>query len=331
MTFTCLLSQLAHFEVLTPCPEESLSFYTNVLGLHETGREGQSVYLRCWGERFHHSVVLTEGPAPAVIHVGWRSAGPQHLEEAVRRLQDRGCGEGWKEPVTGHGPAYRYRTPGGQLHEIFWEVDRIPAGHDVRSQFPNRPNRMTLRGLPVRQIDHVTAPAPDVLAAARWFRDVLGYRFMEYVLVNPGSSTLGFATVTTNEKSHDVGINRDPDGIPGRTHHVAFWVDESADVYRAADLLIEAGFPLDYGPTRHGIGENTCVYVKEPGGMRIELFSGGYRSYEPDWVPVEWTRELGSNDLYRTADSPPSFRTMIPDAHGAVLVDEWSETHARVS
>jgi catechol 2,3-dioxygenase len=43
-----LIAHLAHVEVLTPKPEESLAFYTDVLGLVESGRAGQSVYLRAW-------------------------------------------------------------------------------------------------------------------------------------------------------------------------------------------------------------------------------------------------------------------------------------------
>ena len=70
-----LLSQLAHVEVLTPTPEESARFYTDVVGLEESGREGQSVYLRGWGERFFHSLQLTEADAPGLGHIGWRAPG----------------------------------------------------------------------------------------------------------------------------------------------------------------------------------------------------------------------------------------------------------------
>ena len=38
-----LISQLAHVEVITPKPEESLRFYRDVLGLEVSGQEGQSV------------------------------------------------------------------------------------------------------------------------------------------------------------------------------------------------------------------------------------------------------------------------------------------------
>ena len=65
-----LLSQLAHVEVLTPVPEESHRFYRDVVGLEESGREGQSVYLRGWGERFFHSLQLTEAASPGRLAPG---------------------------------------------------------------------------------------------------------------------------------------------------------------------------------------------------------------------------------------------------------------------
>ena len=38
-----LLSQLAHVEFAAPVPQESLAFWTELVGLEETTREGQSV------------------------------------------------------------------------------------------------------------------------------------------------------------------------------------------------------------------------------------------------------------------------------------------------
>jgi catechol 2,3-dioxygenase len=51
-----LLSQLAHVEILSPRPQDSVDFFTRVLGLQESGRDGRSVYLRGWSEFFHHSL-----------------------------------------------------------------------------------------------------------------------------------------------------------------------------------------------------------------------------------------------------------------------------------
>ena len=40
--------------------EKSVDYYTNIIGLEETGRMGNSVYLKAWDEFDHHSVILTK-------------------------------------------------------------------------------------------------------------------------------------------------------------------------------------------------------------------------------------------------------------------------------
>ena len=75
-----LIAHLAHVEVLAPNPEESLPFYTDVLGLVESGRAGRSIYLRAWGEWGHHSLQLTEAPRAGLGHVGWRTCSPEDLD-----------------------------------------------------------------------------------------------------------------------------------------------------------------------------------------------------------------------------------------------------------
>jgi len=155
-----LLSQLAHVEILTPVPEDSLRFYKQVLGLEESGRDGDSVYLRGWGEFFHHSVQLTAADAPGLGHIGWRTDGPEQLETAVRRIEESGSGEGWFEDAVGHGPAFRYRTPGGHLHEVFWEVDRHSPPPELAPIWPNRAQRFAPRGVAAGSLDHVTITTP---------------------------------------------------------------------------------------------------------------------------------------------------------------------------
>ena len=49
-----------------------------------------------------------------------------------------------------------------------------------------------------------------------------------------------------------------------------------------------AGTPIEFGPGIHGIDEITYLYVREPGGFRIEINSGGWQNYQPDWeAPVD--------------------------------------------
>jgi catechol 2,3-dioxygenase len=294
------------------------------MGLYETERVGQSVYLRGWGDFFHHSLVLTEADAPGMGHAAWRAEGPEELEAAVRRLEPAGLGEGWREDGPGHGPAYRYRGPGGHVHEIFWEVERWSAPPELRSPFPNRPQRFEPRGVAARQLDHVTVMTSDPVGDAAWYRDTLGYRFMEWTVLNEQSDLAVFAMVTTNEKGHDLGLLRDMSEVSGRIHHLAFWLDTPDELHRAADILLNAGTPIEFGPGRHGMGEQEYLYFREPGEVRIELNTGGYRNYQPDWEPVRWTPAQGSNTFYRNVAMPDSMLEGFPPAGTAAQHDDES-------
>jgi catechol 2,3-dioxygenase len=319
-----LISQLAHVELLTPKPDDSLRFMRDVMGLYESDRVGQSVYLRGWGDFFHHSVVLTEADQPGLGHAAWRAGGREELEVAVQRLKATGLGEGWHDGGPGHGPAYRYRGAGGHVHEIFWEVERWSAPPELKSPFPNRPQRFEPRGVAARHLDHVTVMTKDVMSDVAWYRDTLGFRFMEWTVLDEHSDIVVFAMLTNNEKGHDLGLLADMSAVPGRLHHVAFWVDTPDELSRAADVLLNAGATIEFGPGRHGMGEQEYLYFREPGGARLELNTGGYRNYQPDWEPVKWTPAQGSNTFYRNVAMPDSMLEAFPPAAAAAQHDDAS-------
>jgi catechol 2,3-dioxygenase len=312
-----LIAHLAHVEILTPKPDESETFFKEVIGLEESGREDQSVYLRGWGEWSYHSVQLTESPVPGLGHIGWRAWSPEDLERAVANLEAAGAGEGWFEDSAGHGPAFRYRSPGGHLHEIFWEMERYEPPLELRSSYPDRPQRYVPRGVAPRMIDHVTIMTADTLGDAHWLEQQLGSKFTEWTVLDDAEVPV-FAMSTNNEKSHDLGLVIDQSGVPGRLHHVAFWVDSRDELHRGADVLLNAETPIEFGPGRHGMGEQEYLYFREPGGVRLEVVTGGYRLYVPDWEPTKWKPSQGSQTFYRNLHMPDSMMEGFPHAEPAV-------------
>jgi catechol 2,3-dioxygenase len=314
-----LLSHLAHVELITPRLEESVRFFEEVVGLDVSAREGNSVFLRCWGDHYHHSLILTEGEQPALGHGAWRTHGPEELEQAVQSIEAAGTRGEWVEHSLGHGRAYRFRGPGGHLLEIFWDVERYQAPPELRSAYPDRPQRAGARGLAPRQLDHLTVATRDIMANAAWYRDTLGFRFMGYTSLDHDPNMVVFGVVTTNETSHDLGLAGDFSSASGRVHHLAFWMENAESLLRAADLLIESGTPIEFGPGRHGIGEQMYLYFREPGGNRIELNSLGYRNYIPDWEPKDFKPALGGNIMYRNVAMPDSMLEAFPPAEGPVV------------
>ena len=308
-----VLSQLAHVEILTPAPEESLRFFTDVLGLEESGREGGSVFLRGWGERFFHSLQLTEGDQPGLGHIAWRAEGPEDLQRAVERLEAAGVGEGWSDGSLGQGATFRYRGPGGHLHELFWEVERFvaPAGLGSRRSRTGRSGSCREESPRARSTTSPSQP-PTRAPTPAWYRDTLGHRFMEYTVIPDRPDWVVFAMTTVCERAHDMGLVWDPSPVPGRINHLAYWVDSREELLRAADVLLNQDVAIEFGPGKHGMGEQDYLYFREPGGMRIELNSGGYRNYEPDFETVRFEPQQGSNVFYKNAALPHSMFESFP-------------------
>jgi catechol 2,3-dioxygenase len=306
-----LLSQLAHVEIISPTPEESVRWFTDVLGLQETTREGQSVYLRGWGEWLHHSLVVTEGPAPALGHIGWRTYGPGDVDLVAGRVAPE-LVEGWVDDAVGHGRALRLRTPSGHPTEVFWEAERYVAPPDLQTDMPLRPQRYTGRGAAARYLDHVTVNTAAMAEEVAWYRATLGHRHTASITPEPGVSFFSTLTCNAIRSTHDLALVPDAPHARGRLNHIAFRVDQKLDVERAADILLAEGTAIEFGPGIHGIDEIVYLYVREPGGVRVEINSGGWVNPLPDWEPAHHLPDQGPTTYFRNLTMPDSMMESFP-------------------
>ncbi|MDQ7040314.1 MAG: catechol 2,3-dioxygenase [Rhodothermus sp.] len=285
------VAQLAHVELITPKPEESLWFFRDMLGLEVTETVGQSVYLRAYEDFYHHTLKLTEGPTPRLGHVAWRTTSPAALERRVKAIEAAGLGRGWIDGDHGHGPAYQFVTPDGHPMELLWEVDYYEAPADKQSKLLNRPSKRPLRGVPVRRLDHVNLLAERVEPNKDFLVQVLGFRVREYIELNNG--TWAGVWLSVSPLVHEIAFMRDAQGAKGRLHHICYWYGFPQDVANLADALREHDITIEAGPGKHGISQAYFMYVFEPGGNRVELFGDpGYLIFDPDWKPVKWTEDV---------------------------------------
>ena len=316
-----LLSHLSYVAITSPDVEASVEFYTTQVGLTEVARENGNVYLRCWGDYYAYSVVVVPGNEPSLATMAWRTSSAEALEEAAKRIEAAGIQGEWLDDVPQIGRAYRFTGPWGHSMTLHWDVTRHRASGSDASIYPDRPEkRSKVAGAP-RQLDHVTIATSDVDAFAEWYNEVLGFRIMAKTILDEAPISV-FSVLTTNEKSHDLGVVLDGSTRAGRINHYAFWVDTREELLIAADVLMENGYPIEYGPSIHGIGEQTFLYYREPSSLRIELNTGGYRNYVPDWEPNIWKPSLGSNNFYRNGAMPMSMTESFPAADGPSATEE---------
>jgi catechol 2,3-dioxygenase len=307
------LAHLAHLEIHTPKPDESLNFFVNVMGMTETARRGESVYLRGWDDYEHHTLKLTAAKAPGMGHFAFRTTSPEALARRVEIIKRGGTGKGWTDGDLGHGPAYAFDTPDGHHMEIYYETEWYKAPPELKPSLKNQAMRFPGRGANVRRLDHLNLLTSNVEELQRFMEDTLGMRTTEMIKLDSGK--LAGVWVTCNNKTYDVAFTADHYGARGRFHHATWAVDSKEEVLRAADICLEHGVFIETGPHKHGVQQTFFLYVYEPGGNRIEFDSAGARlMLAPDWQPIVWTETerkkgqawgLKTVETFHTYGTPP--------------------------
>ena len=299
------LAHLGHVELLTPTPEESLRFFVDVMGMTESGRQGDSVYLRGWDDYERASLKLTGSATSGLGHAAFRARSRPALARRVAALERSGAGLGWHDGEIGHGPAYRFRDPDGHLLEVYYETEWYEAPPPLKPALKNQAQRFPARGVNVRRLDHFNCLAVDIRANRLFFQDTLGFRLTEQIVLDDGTEAGMWLTCTN--KSYDFAYTREAHGVGGRFHHVTFAMDSREEILRAADIFLENGVFIETGPHKHAVQQTFFLYVYEPGGNRVELANAGARLLlAPDWRPIVWTeaeRRKGQAWGLRTIES----------------------------
>lgn len=303
------VAQLVSVELFSPKVDETLAFFKDLLGLVETGREGDSVYLKAYEDWYTHSLKVTYRDTPGVGQNTWRTTSPQALQRRVDALASFGRAGDWTED-RGQGPTYRFTDTAGHIHGLLWDVEYFQPSPEERSPLLSRPQKRPLHGVPVRRIDHVNHLVNDVTLNREFLRDALGFRLRENVRVNGNEIA---AWMSVSPLVHEIANLGDQSGQSadqnGRLHHLAFWYGYPQHLNDIADIFRERGIEIEAGPAKHGISQAEFLYVFEPGGNRIELFGdSGYLIFDPAWKPLTWTED----DL---ADGIIWFGGKLPDEY----------------
>lgn len=301
------VAQLGHVELLTPDLQASAAWFVETYGLFRVAETADAVYLRAWNDDVLTSLRLTAAPRPGLGHMAWRATSPQALARRVARLQERGIEGEWIDGDVGHGAAFRYRGPGGHQQEVYFETEKYAAPAGEEPYLPNQPQRFITHGAAAGHIDHLNVLVPDVAEASAFQQDTLGFKLRERLTPAGGEEVGAWLSVMT--KAHDLALTKEPAPTQGRLHHLAYGVESHLDVIRAADVFMELGTAIEFGPAKHSRTQGFFLYVIEPGGNRVEIFTGGIHIFSPDFETVTWTTESGGRGTAWGTPVPPTFHT----------------------
>jgi catechol 2,3-dioxygenase len=285
------IAKLGHVALVTEDLEKSLWFFKEVIGLEETREVYGTHYLRAWGDFEHHSLSIKAGEKSYIDHIGWKAKRREDVGNFALLLEDAGTDVRWINDgeEVGQGEAIRFELPSGHRFEIYYDMEKPAAEEGRKSVLKNQVYKSWAKGVSPRRIDHVNLQTSmDNKLIVSYLTETLGFNLREY-FVNPDDEQVASWMSVTN-LVHDVAMMTTKNSIgPNEMHHIAYWLDNSQDLLRAADILCEneVGF---VGPGKHGISQAMYIYVKDPGsGLRVEIFTNSYLIFEPDWEPIKWT------------------------------------------
>jgi catechol 2,3-dioxygenase len=293
LTDTHGILRLSHLELRVPDLELATAYYTEVLGLVETDRDHERVYLKCWDEHQHHSLVLVDAPSYGVDVVGWKVHTRADLDHYAQRLETAGYPTTWfmaGELGPGSGDTVRFEAPSGHVVDLTYGMAQVG---NLLPQTNPPPEPLGLLGIHPPRLDHVFLMCEDVDAVTAFYEQVLDFRLTEQIVSDDGHQLCTFLERT--HTAHDLAFITGPQGA---LHHLAYWMDDWNDLRRAADVCAYHGVRIDAGPTRHGATRGWGLYFFDPAGNRNEVYTGGYLR-DPDREITTWTEaEMGRAIFY---------------------------------
>ena len=288
--------------------EESVKWYTDVMGLKYQGRDSQGrAYFKTRAERDHNSIILRQSDRAGMDFFGYKVLNKATLASLEKQLNEYGvkteripAGE-----LLETGERVRFQIPTGHMIELY--ADKTAVGSAVGNSSPDM-DIIDQPGITPIRLDHALIYGTDLDGATDLFTKVLGFTLVERVKLEDGQTDLG-VWLTCSAKAHDIAMVRH--GEPGKLHHVSFQLGSWEQVLRAADIMSKNRVSIDIGPTRHGITNGTTIYFFDPSGNRLETFAGGYDHY-PDMEPITWSwEEVGRGIFYHDRKLNDAFLSVV--------------------
>lgn len=283
-----LISEMGYVGIRATDVEAAVWDATNLLGLMETGREGDSVFLSAAG--VHHELVYTYDTADAVDRFGFVAKDAQALAEVKRRVEAEGLKVLSNQPSTpGVADGFSFIGPEGWVFEVYLGMSK--AGRRAGDFGPDR-------------YGHFNFHPRDTKSMMLFLQRVLDFRLSDII----GDDYAYF--MRCNADHHGIAI------LPGKgqLHHHAWQTQTVQDLVKLGDRLHPTGRELIWGPVRHGAGHNVAAYYVEATGAVVELYTDLEQIYDDDRPPVIWGQDDNWYNMW-SPRRPADFRDFgIPPA-----------------
>lgn len=271
-------------------------FYTRVWRLNVVAREPQAIYLRGTGQD-HHVLALHLQPGPAQLrHVTLRTRSLEALDAIAEAALKAGGGVVQSKVVLntpGGGTGMTIADPDGRLFQLVYGDEQ----HTDASVQPDAPIRLA----------HVVLNSHDVESTRAFMESVFDFSLADRTRI--------MAFLRCNSDHHSIALgDTDNDAL----NHIAFLVADVDSVMRGGGRMKDAGYSTEWGPGRHGPGNNVFNYFIGPFDVVVE-YTADVQQVDDSYLarqPADWTWPPGRVDQWGISLAPSA---ILKQAQRAVL------------
>ena len=263
-------------------------FYTDTWGLCVAARQGGSVYLRGTGSD-HHLLSLHASHLPELKMVTLRATSAQALDQIAHKVAlNGGVVLVPKAPIDepGGGEGVVVRDPQGRILRFVWGDEQ----HDLQPDHKDKPIRLA----------HAVLNSQDVAAGLPFYEKALGLKLSDR------TSIMAFIRIPV-KPSGDHHSSALADADNDCLNHIAFVMPNLESVMRGGGRMKDAGYGIEWGPGRHGPGDNAFNYFVGPAGFVIE-YTADVEQVNDSYLargPEDWKWPPGRFDQWGIS-LPPS-------------------------
>jgi catechol 2,3-dioxygenase len=261
------------------------AFYTGTWQLQLADRGDGVIYLRGSGSDHHLLALHAASGTPTIRQVTLRARNAETL--AAIALAAVAAGGTVEQAVVAA------LDPAGGQSLLIRDSDgrRIEVVHGDARRIPDQP---APADQPVR-LAHAVLNCHDIAATQAFFERALGFVLADRTRI--------MAFMNCDSDHHSIALgDTDNDAL----NHIAFLMPTLDAVMRGGGRLKDAGLPPQWGPGRHGPGDNAFNYFVDPFGIVVE-YTAEVEQIDDSYQagnPADWTWPPGRIDQWGIGTAP---------------------------
>ena len=266
-------------------------FFVNVWHLDVAARSADAVYFKGTGPD-HHLLALHKAEGPASIRcVTLRARDLSALDVVAQEVVSAGgrvLSPVSKVTEPGGGVGLSVADPDGRIFQLV-------HGDELHNSANARHSADEARDKPIR-LAHAVLNSHDVESTRGFMEAVFDFSLSDRTRI--------MAFMRCNSDHHSIALgDTDNDAL----NHIAFLMPDVDSVMRGGGRMRDAGYSIEWGPGRHGPGDNAFNYFIGPFGVvieytaEVEQIDDTYKAGQPS----DWTWAPGRVDQWGIS-APPS-------------------------